>query len=137
MFSTVLRTTDHKTIIIPNGRIVSSNIINFSKEGTRRVELVFCIDYQDDLKFAKEVILSLADENKKILKEPKPFVGVGGLGDNSVNLTARFWCASDDFSDVQFAMLESVKLAFDAKGISVPSRQLSISYQDKKENEQI
>ncbi len=52
-------------------------------------------------------------------------------------MTARFWCASDDFSDVQFAMLESVKLAFDAKGISVPSRQLSISYQDKKENEQI
>ena len=135
MFSTVLRTTDHKTIIIPNGRIVSSNIINFSKEGTRRVELVFCIDYQDDLKFAKEVILSLADENKKILKEPKPFVGVGGLGDNSVNLTARFWCASDDFSDVQFAMLESVKLAFDAQGISIPSPQLSIRYQDKRQDE--
>ena len=121
MFSTVLRTTDHKTIIIPNGRIISSNIINFSKEGTRRVELVFCIDYKDD----------------KILKEPKPFVGVGSLGENSVNLTARFWCASDDFSDVQFAMLESVKLAFDAEGISIPSPQLSIRYQDKRQDEQI
>jgi mscS mechanosensitive ion channel len=137
MFSTVLRTTDHKTIIIPNGRIISSNIINFSKEGTRRVELAFSIDYKDDLKLAKEIILNLADENKKILKEPKPFVGVGSLGENSVNLTARFWCASDDFSDVQFAMLESVKLAFDAKGISIPSPQLSIRYQDKKQDEQI
>nr|WP_315109393.1 mechanosensitive ion channel domain-containing protein [uncultured Campylobacter sp.] len=137
MFSTVLRTADHKTIIIPNGRIISSNIINFSKEGTRRVELVFSIDYKDDLKLAKEIILNLATENKKILKEPKPFVGVGSLGENSVNLTARFWCASDDFSDVQFAMLESVKLAFDAKGISIPSPQLSIRYQGKRQDEQI
>nr|WP_315018327.1 mechanosensitive ion channel domain-containing protein [uncultured Campylobacter sp.] len=137
MFSTVLRTADHKTIIIPNGRIISSNIINFSKEGTRRVELIFSIDYKDDLKLAKEIILNLAAENKKILKEPKPFVGVGSLGENSVNLTARFWCASDDFSDVQFAMLESVKLAFDAKGISIPSPQLSIRYQDKKQDNQI
>ena len=137
MFSTVLRTTDHKTIIIPNGRIISSNIINFSKEGTRRVELVFSIDYKDDLKLAKEIILNLADENKKILKEPKPFVGVWSLGENSVNLTARFWCASDDFSDVQFAMLESVKLTFDAKGISIPSPQLSIRYQEKRQDEQI
>ena len=138
MFSTVLRTADHKTIIIPNGRIISSNIINFSKEGTRRVELVFCIDYKDDLKLAKEIILNLANENKKILKEPKPFVGVGSLGENSVNLTARFWCASSDFSDVQFAMLESVKLAFDARGISsIPSPQFSIRYQDKRQDEQI
>ena len=137
MFSTVLRTADHKTIIIPNGRVISSNIINFSKEGTRRVELVFSIDYKDDLKLAKEIILNLADENKKILKEPKSFVGVGSLGESSVNLTARFWCASDDFSDVQFAMLESAKLAFDAKGISIPSPQLSIRYQDKKQDEQI
>ncbi len=137
MFSTVLRTADHKTIIIPNGRVISSNIINFSKEGTRRVELVFSIDYKDDLKLAKEIILNLADKNKKILKEPKSFVGVGSLGESSVNLTARFWCASDDFSDVQFAMLESVKLAFDAKGISIPSPQLSIRYQDKKQDEQI
>ena len=137
MFSTVLRTADHKTIIIPNGRIISSNIINFSKEGTRRIELVFSIDYKDDLKLAKEIILNLAAENKKILKEPKPFVGVGALGENSVNLTARFWCASSDFSGVQFAMLESVKLAFDAKGISIPSPQLSIRYQDKKQDEQI
>lgn len=137
MFSTVLRTADHKTIIIPNGRIISSNIINFSKEGTRRVELVFCIDYKDDLKLVKEIILNLANENKKILKEPKPFVGVGSLGENSVNLTARFWCASSDFSDVQFAMLESVKLAFDAQGISIPSPQLRIRYQDKKQDNQI
>ena len=137
MFSTVLRTADHKTIIIPNGRVISSNIINFSKEGTRRVELVFSIDYKDDLKLAKEIILNLADKNKKILKEPKSFVGVGSLGESSVNLTARFWCASDDFSDVQFAMLESAKLAFDAKGISIPSPQLSIRYQDKKQDEQI
>ena len=57
----------------------------------------FPIDHKDDLKLAKEIILNLADENKKILKRPKPFVGVGGLGENSINLIARFWCANSDF----------------------------------------
>ena len=135
MFSAVLTTADNKTIIIPNGRIISGNIINFSKEGTRRVDLVFVIDYKDDLRLVKEIILNIAVENRKILKEPRPFVGVESLGENGVNIVARFWCASGDFSDVQFVVLESIKLAFDTEGISIPSRQLSICYQDKKENE--
>ena len=94
IFSTVLRTTDYKIIIIPNGCIISSNIINFSKEGTRRVELVFSINYKDDLKLAKEIILAQPPKTKRYQKSP---CGVGYIGESSVNLTARFWRVSGVF----------------------------------------
>lgn len=135
IFSTILKTGDNKTIIVPNGQIINDNIINYSKEGTRRVEIVFGIDYNDDLKLAKEIILKIANENPKVLKNPAPFVGVSSLGDNSVNLAARLWCLSGDFMDVQFSMLEAVKLEFDNKGISIPFPQLNIHYPQKKQSE--
>ena len=135
MFSTILKTPDNKAVIIPNGQVVGENIINYSKEKTRRVELVFSIDYNDDLKLAKDLILQIAERNDKILSDPAPFVGVGSLGDNSVNLTARFWCDSADFSVVSFEMLEAVKLAFDENDISIPFPQLSIHYPRKKDDE--
>ena len=94
IFSTVLRMTDYKIIIIPNGCIISSNIINFSKEGTRRVELVFSINYKDDLKLAKEIILAQPPKTKRYQKSP---CGVGYIGESSVNLTARFWRVSGVF----------------------------------------
>lgn len=100
IFSTILRMTDYKIIIIPNGCIISSNIINFSKEGTRRVELVFSINYKDDLRLVKEIILSLTAENKKI---PKESCGVGCIGESSVNLTVRFWCVSGVFGMLLYA----------------------------------
>lgn len=131
IFTTILRSPDNKTIIIPNGQILSGNIINYSKEGTRRVEIVFGIDYNDDLKLAKDIILKIASENQKVLKDPAPFVGVGSLGDNSVNLVTRLWCLSDDFASVQFSMLEAVKLEFDKQGISIPFPQLNIHYPKK------
>lgn len=135
IFSTILKTGDNKTIIVPNGQIINDNIINYSKEGTRRVEIVFGIDYNDDLKLAKEIILKIANENPKVLKNPAPFVGVSSLGDNSVNLAARLWCLSGDFMDVQFSMLEAVKLEFDNQGISIPFPQLNIHYPQKKQSE--
>ncbi|MFL1705515.1 mechanosensitive ion channel family protein [Campylobacter sp. MOP7] len=135
IFSTILKTGDNKTIIVPNGQIINDNIINYSKEGTRRVEIVFGIDYNDDLKLAKEIILKIANENPKVLKNPVPFVGVSSLGDNSVNLAARLWCLSGDFMDVQFSMLEAVKLEFDNQGISIPFPQLNIHYPQKKQSE--
>jgi len=126
MFSTILKTPDNKIVIIPNGRVIGANIINYSKEKIRRVELIFGIDYNNDLKMAKNLILDTINKNSKILDDPAPFVGVGSLGDNSVNLIVRFWCISGDFSAVSFEILEAVKLIFDENGISMPFQQLSI-----------
>lgn len=135
MFSTILKTPDNKIVIIPNGKILAANIINYSKEKIRRVELAFTIGYNDDLRLAKNLILQIANRNDKILKDKQNFVGVGSLGNNGVNLIARFWCASDNFAIVSFEMLEAVKLAFDENGISIPFPQLDIHYLQRNFNE--
>lgn len=120
LFSTYLTTGDNKVIVIPNSQVISSKIINFSLTPTRRIDLNFAIDYKDDLKFAKQIILDVAANKENILKEPKPFVGVSSLGDNSVNLVARFWVENRDYGTVYHQILEEVKFAFDENGICVP-----------------
>ncbi len=124
LFSTCLRTGDNKIIIIPNSQVISSRIINYSLSPTRRVDLVFGIDYKDDLKLARDIILDIAEKKDTILKDPAPFVGVLSLGDNSVNLTAKFWTNNENYWSVYHQMLEEVKLAFDENGISIPFPQV-------------
>ncbi len=126
MFSTILRTGDNKVIIVPNSSIVGSRIVNYSAKDTRRVDLVFGIGYEDDLKLAKETLLEIVKENPKVLDEPAPFVAVSELADSSVNLTLRVWVKSPDYWDVYFSTIERVKLTFDKKGISIPYPQLDI-----------
>ncbi|QHG92001.1 mechanosensitive ion channel family protein [Sulfurimonas sp. CVO] len=132
LFSTIMVTPDNKTIMIPNASIIGSNIINYSNKPTRRVSLVFGIDYNDDLKLAKETLMQIIKEDKRVLQEPAPFVAVGELADNSVNFVFRVWVKTEEYWDVHFDMLEKVKLAFDDKGISIPFPQMSIHLQEQK-----
>lgn len=124
LFSTYLTTGDNKTIIIPNSQVISSKIINYSLKPNRRVDLTFSIDYKDDLKLARDIILDIAARKNIILNDPAPFVGVISLGDNSVNLAARFWAKNENYWAVYHQMLEEVKIAFDENGISIPFPQV-------------
>lgn len=132
LFSTIMVTPDNKTIMIPNASVIGSNITNYSNKPTRRVSLVFGIDYNDDLKLAKETLMQIIKEDKRVLQEPAPFVAVGELADNSVNFVFRVWVKTEEYWDVHFDMLEKVKLAFDDKGISIPFPQMSIHLQEQK-----
>jgi len=132
LFSTIMVTPDNKTIMIPNASVIGSNITNYSNKPTRRVNLVFGIDYNDDLKLAKETLMQIIKEDKRVLQEPAPFVAVGELADNSVNFVFRVWVKTEEYWDVHFDMLEKVKLAFDDKGISIPFPQMSIHLQEQK-----
>lgn len=132
LFSTIMAAPDNKTIIIPNSSIINSNITNYSNKPTRRVSLVFGIDYNDDLKLAKETLIQIIKEDKRVLQEPAPFVAVGELADNSVNFVFRVWVKTEEYWSVHFDMLEKVKLAFDEKGISIPFPQMNIHIQEQK-----
>lgn len=123
---TVLKTFDNKTIIIPNGTLANGNIINFSIEQTRRVDMTFGIGYNDDIKLAKETLKKLVDQDERILRDPEPLVVVGELGESSINFTVRTWCKTDDYWNVYFDMQEKVKMAFDANGISIPFPQRDV-----------
>lgn len=126
LFNTTLLTPDNKVILIPNSAVASGNITNFSKKEERRVDFVFGIGYDDDLKLAKATLQEIIDADTRILKNPESFVGVGELADSSVNFTVRVWVKAADYWGVHFDTIEKVKLTFDEKGISIPYPQMDI-----------
>jgi len=102
IFSTVLTTGDNKTIIIPNGAVSNSAITNYSTQATRRVDIVFGIGYDDDIKKAKDVLSELIAADERILTDPEPMIVVSNLGDSTVDITTRFWVNSADYWGVFF-----------------------------------
>ena len=126
LFSTIISPLDNRTVIVPNASIIGGNITNFSTKKQRRVDHVFGIGYDDDLKLAKNTLMEIMLADERVLAQPAPFVAVSELGDSSVNFVFRAWVATDDYWDVYFDMLEKVKLTFDEKGISIPYPQMDI-----------
>lgn len=126
LFSTTLTTADNRSIIVPNGTLVAGNIINNTGNTDRRIDLVFDIDYKDDLKLAKEVISNVLSEHPKVLNEPAFVVAVGALTANSVQLYARPWALSEQYWDVRFELIEAIKLKFDEQHITVPYPQMDL-----------
>jgi len=120
IFSTQMRTGDNKAIIVPNSNITGSNITNYSAKDTRRVDMVFGIGYDDDIKKAKDVLMELINDDDRILKDPEPLVAVSELADSSVNFVVRPWVKAADYWGVMFDFTEAVKLRFDKEGISIP-----------------
>jgi small conductance mechanosensitive channel len=126
IFSTTMKTGDNKELIIPNGKIYGDIIINYSARPTRRVDMVFGIGYDDDLRKARAVLQDLLARDERVLAEPAPLVAVSELADSSVNLVVRPWVNAADYWAFRFDFLEAVKLAFDAEGISIPYPQMDV-----------
>ncbi len=120
IFTTKLTGLSNREIIIPNGALSNGNIINFTTEGTRRVDLVFGVSYDADIKQTKEVLMNVLTSNPKVLQEPSPAVTVLELADSSVNFAVRPWCKAEHYWDVYFEVTENTKEALDAAGIEIP-----------------
>jgi small conductance mechanosensitive channel len=132
IFTTQLKTPDNKMIIIPNAKLTSDNITNYTTTGTRRVDLVFGISYTDDIDNAKTILAELLDKDDRVLNDPPSTIGVLELADSSVNFAVRPWVNSLDYWDVLFDITENVKKRFDAEGISIPFPQQDVHlYKDK------
>ena len=126
IFSTQMRTGDNKLIIVPNGSITSSTITNYSAKETRRVDMVFGISYDDDIKKAKTVLQDLVSADERILDDPAPVIAVSELADNSVNLIVRPWVKTADYWNVYWDLTEAVKMRFDQEGLHIPYPQRDI-----------
>lgn len=126
IFTTTLRTGDNRDIIIPNGEIFAGTITNLSARDTRRVDMVFGIGYDDDIKKAKDIIQEILDADNRVLKDPKPKIVVAELADSSVNINVRPWTKTEDYWNVYHDTHEKIKLAFDAEGVSFPYPQMDI-----------
>jgi len=132
IFTTQLKTPDNKTVIVPNAAMTSGNIVNFSTKGTRRVDMVFGISYDDDIDKAKKILQEIIAEDPRVLKDPEPLIALAELADSSVNFYVRPWTTAADYWAFLFDTTEKVKKRFDAEGISIPYPQRDVHVYDHK-----
>jgi small conductance mechanosensitive channel len=126
IFATIFRTGDNREVIVPNSQIYGGTIINYSGRETRRIDLIFGIGYKDDIAKAKQIIKDILQQEERVLDDPAPEVTVAELADSRVNFNVRPWVKSADYWPVRAVVLEKIKLAFDANGISTPFPQRDV-----------
>ena len=126
IFSTVLTTPDNKQITIPNGLVYADAITNYTANDMRRVDLVFGVGYDDDLKKAREVLTRICADHPKVLDEPATSIFVLNLGDSSVDFAVRPWAKTDDYWTVWGDLLETGKAELEAAGCSIPFPQRDV-----------
>lgn len=121
-----LRTGDNKTVLIPNGKVFSDSITNYSANRIRRIDFIFDISYEADISTAKAILADILENDSRVLKEPKPVIAVNALAANSVQLIVRPWVKTSQYYDAHADIMENVKITFDKAGISIPYNQLDI-----------
>lgn len=126
IFNTELKTPDNKKVIVPNAKVTGDNIVNYTVNGIRRVDLVAGVSYSDNLDKVRKVLEEVLTGDERILKEPEPTIGVLEMADSSVNFVVRPWVKVEDYWDVFFATQEKIKKQFDATGIAIPFPQRDV-----------
>ncbi|MHC5017832.1 MAG: mechanosensitive ion channel family protein [Planctomycetota bacterium] len=126
IFNTILNTPDNKRVIVPNAQVTGGNIVNYSVNGTRRVDLVVGVSYDDDLKKAGQVIESVLKADNRVLADPAYTVAVSELADSSVNFVVRPWVNGSDYWDVYFDLTEKIKVSLEENGLSIPFPQRDV-----------
>ena len=130
IFYTILTTTNNQRVIIPNGQLSNNKVTNYSYEPTRRNNMTVGISYDSDIKKSREVLLNIVNSDERVLKDPAPVVLVGGLGDNSVDLSLRFWANQADYWGLHFDTIEKLKTELEDAGVSFPFPQRDVHLYD-------
>lgn len=123
---TILATFDNKEVLVPNSKMTNSIVVNFTSNGTRRLDLSYSVSYQADLALAKSLLSKLAEADPRVLKEPLPIIAVGEWKESSVTVMMKLWCRQEDYWNLYFSMQEKVKEAFDGAGVPIPFPQLDV-----------
>lgn len=126
IFYTYLVTFDNKQILIPNGILTDSSIVNYSSKEIRRVDLTFSVSYEEDVIRVKNVLINILKNNELVLEEPEFFVGISMHGDSAINFIVKAWCKTEDYWTIYYDLLETVKIKFDEEGISIPYPQMDL-----------
>lgn len=126
IFTTILMTPDNRMIVVPNSKILNDRIVNYSKESTRRLDLVIGVSYSADLQLTKEVLTRIIEEEPRVLKEPACRIAVSELGASSVDFIVRPWVKAEDYWNLKFDLLEKIKNELDANNIGIPFPQMDV-----------
>jgi small conductance mechanosensitive channel len=124
--NTTILTFDNQTLILPNSKIWGDVIKNVTAQKMRRVDMVFGIGYGDDIEHAERVLMDIVSAHDKVLADPAPVIKLHNLGESSVDFVVRPWVNTADYWDVYWDITRTVKLRFDAEGISIPFPQRDV-----------
>ncbi|AEY00384.1 hypothetical protein GU3_03135 [Oceanimonas sp. GK1] len=126
IFTTILMTPDNRMIVVPNSKILNDSIVNYSKESTRRLDLVIGVAYNADLKLTRDVLTRIIKQEPRVLKEPECRIAVSNLGASSVDFIVRPWVKAEDYWNLKFDLLEQIKNELDANNIGIPFPQMDV-----------
>lgn len=127
IFSTTLLTPDNRTITVPNSSILTGNIVNYSLQTERRIDLEIGVSYNCNVDVVKRELLAVAQADERILKDRPMEVGIVSFANSSVNFALRVWAKNSEFGVVRFALMENIKKRFDEVGIEIPFPQMDIN----------
>lgn len=126
LVSTTLTTPDNKLVIVPNSAIYNDAITNYSAKDTRRIDMVFGVGYDDDLKVVADVLTKICAGHPQVLEEPATGVFISNLGDSSVEFSVRPWVKTEDYWGVRAELLRTGKIELEAAGCSIPYPQTDV-----------
>ncbi|MBQ7006489.1 MAG: mechanosensitive ion channel family protein [Oscillospiraceae bacterium] len=124
--NTTLLTPDNRRVIVPNSHITTNNLINYTAQNKRRLDLKFSISYGDDMALAKQIITKANEDCPYTIKDDNTRIAVGGHGESSITVDALLWCESPNYWNAYYDIHERVKLEFDKAGIHIPYNQLDV-----------
>lgn len=126
LFYTKLSTPNNHVVIIPNGTLSNSSILNMSTLTERRMDIKVGISYDADIRHAREAIMKVLEEDPAVLSSKDRRVFVEELADSSINLNVRCWADNDEYWECKWRITEKIKYALDDAGISIPYPQMDV-----------
>lgn len=121
VFHTILLTFDNKTVIMPNGAILNGNIINYTRQKNRRVDIQLNLAHNTDFGKVKALIAEIAAREPLIQAEPEPlFVAIEKISETGLKVVIRAWAHTEDYNTVYFYLLEEIQDAFRLHQIEMP-----------------
>ena len=126
IFHTVITTVDNKDVFIPNGALSSGNVVNYSHNETRRVDITVGVEYGEDIDKVRRVLADLIAQDARILKDPAHAILLSSLSASSVDVQLRVWTSSADYWNVYFELTERIYNEFNRQGIGFPFPQLTV-----------
>ena len=128
LFYTVFMTFDNTRITVPNGTLMNANIINYSSENLRRVDLVFTCAKSESPSKIQDIMMQVLNSNDKVLKSPEPTARISGGTNEAMEFTSKAWCKNEDYWDLYFDLTQQITEAFGANGVKQPFVSISSDY---------
>ncbi|WP_176488670.1 small-conductance mechanosensitive channel MscS [Candidatus Regiella insecticola] len=126
IFSTTLRTPDAKIVVVPNGKIISGNIINTTRDPERRTEITVCVAYNADIDVVKKILGDIVAADNRIIHDRGVTIRLHEMATSSLNFIVRVWSSNADSFEVYWDLMENFKQALDANHISIPYPQMDV-----------